>query len=137
MSGAPESSIWCGKYCKKQLFTYVGTISILVFARFSIALGTILMTFGGLGPGLNHHDFRWFSGGVPELRQHGRRRVFGIVPGPHSISQTLSRGYSTSKIHHGTCRNEGIRKNRMQITKILKNRGCNMLSLQQRKQDTG
>ena len=24
MSGAPESSIWCGRYCKNKLFTYVG-----------------------------------------------------------------------------------------------------------------
>ena len=30
MSGAPEPSIWCGRYCKKQLFTYVGIMSILV-----------------------------------------------------------------------------------------------------------
>ena len=29
-SGAPESSIWCGRYCKNQLFTYVGIMSILV-----------------------------------------------------------------------------------------------------------
>ena len=30
MSGAPESSIWCGRYCKNQLFAYVGIMSILV-----------------------------------------------------------------------------------------------------------
>ena len=29
-SGAPESSIWCGRYCKNQLFTYVGIMLILV-----------------------------------------------------------------------------------------------------------
>ena len=30
MSGAPESSIWCWKCCKNQLFTHVGILLILV-----------------------------------------------------------------------------------------------------------
>ena len=29
-SGAPESRIWCGRYCKNQVFTYVGIMLILV-----------------------------------------------------------------------------------------------------------
>jgi hypothetical protein len=58
--------------------------------------------------------------GVPELSNYGRMMVFGIVPGPHSISQTVSRSYSTCEIHHETCRNEGTRKSRMKITKIRK-----------------
>ena len=92
----------------------------VIFTWFSMVLGPILMTFGGLGPGLKHHDFRWFSGGVPELSNYGRMVVFVSVPGPYSNSQTASRSYSTCKIHHETCRNEGIRKSRMQITKIRK-----------------
>ena len=43
-----------------------------------------------------------------------------MVLGPHSSSQTVSTSYATCKIHHETCRNEGIRKSRMQITKIRK-----------------
>ena len=35
----------------------------IIFTWFSMALGPILVTFGGLGAGLKHHDFRWFSGG--------------------------------------------------------------------------
>ena len=35
----------------------------VILTWFSMALGPILMTFGGLGAGLKHHDFRWFSGG--------------------------------------------------------------------------
>ena len=88
------------------------------------------MVFDGFGT--NFDDFWWLGGmleiswfsmafrGVPELRQHGRMMVFGMLSGPHSISQTVSRSYSTCKIHHETCRNEGIRKSRMQITKIRK-----------------
>ena len=37
----------------------------VIFTWFSMALGPILVTFGGLGAGLKHHDFRWFSGGSP------------------------------------------------------------------------
>jgi hypothetical protein len=54
-----------------------------LFIWFSMALGPILMTFGGLGAGLKLYDFRWFSGGGPRLRTHGRIMVFGTVPGPH------------------------------------------------------
>ena len=54
-----------------------------IFTWFSMALGPILMTFGGLGACLKLHDFRWLSGGVPELRQHGHSRLFGTLPGPH------------------------------------------------------
>ena len=44
----------------------------VIFTWFSMALGPILMTFGGLGAGLKHYDFLWFSGRVPELRQYGQ-----------------------------------------------------------------
>ena len=60
------------------------------------------------------------SPNFPELRQHGRLVVFGLLSGPHCILQTVSSSNSTCKIHHETCRNEGIRKSRMQITKIRK-----------------
>ena len=88
---------------------------IVILTWFSMALGSILMTFGGLGACLKFHDFRWLSGS-----NHGQMVVFGTLSGPHSISQTVSRSYSTCKIHHETCRNAGIRKSRMQITKIRK-----------------
>ena len=111
----------------------------VIFTWFSMALGPILMTFGGLGAGLKHHDFRWFSGGVPELRHHGHSRLFGTLPGPHSILQTVSRSNSTCKIHHETCRNERIRKSRMQITKIRKIKAvtCSHYNRGSRIQDRG
>ena len=37
----------------------------VIFTWFSMALGPILMTFGGLGAGLKQYD-RWFSRGGPE-----------------------------------------------------------------------
>ena len=82
--------------------------------------GTNFDDFWWPGAGLKHHDFRWFSGGGPRLRTHGRMMVFGLLSGPHSIFQTVSRSNSTCKIHHETCRNERIRKSRMQNTKIRK-----------------
>ena len=33
------------------------------FSWFSMVFGVILMAVGGLGAGLKHYDFRWFSGG--------------------------------------------------------------------------
>ena len=36
----------------------------IIFTWFPMTLGPILMTFGGLGAGLKHHDFRWFSWGA-------------------------------------------------------------------------
>ena len=35
----------------------------VIFTWFSMDLEPFLMTFGGLGPGLKIHDFRWLSGG--------------------------------------------------------------------------
>ena len=35
----------------------------VIFTWFSMALGPIFRTFGGLGAGLKHYDFRWFSRG--------------------------------------------------------------------------
>ena len=55
----------------------------VIFTWFAMVLGPILMTFGGLGAGLKHHDFRWFSGGVPELSNYGHSRLFGTLSGPH------------------------------------------------------
>ena len=92
----------------------------VIFTWFSMVLGPILMTFGGLGPGLKHHDFRWFSGGS---QTGGRLAISGYLVlslGPIVILQTVSSSNSTCKIHHETCRNERIRKSRMQITKIRK-----------------
>ena len=40
----------------------------VIFTWFSMALGPILMTFGGLEACLKLHDFRWLSGGVPDGR---------------------------------------------------------------------
>ena len=91
-----------------------------IFTWFSMALERILMTFGGLEACLKLHDFRWLSGGVPDGRAPCRLMVFGLLSGPHCILQTVSSSNSTCKIHHETCRNEGVRKSRMQITKIQK-----------------
>ena len=49
-SGAPESSIWCGRYCKKQFFIYVGILTILVI---------FYMVFNGFGT--NFDDFWWLG----------------------------------------------------------------------------
>ena len=92
----------------------------VIFTWFSMALGPILMTFGGLGAGLKHYDFRWFSGGVPDGRAPCRGWYLVCFLGPIVILQTVSSSNSTCKIHHETCRNERIRKSRMQITKIRK-----------------
>ena len=56
---------------------------------------------------------------------------------PYSNSQTVSRRSTTCKIQHQTCRNKGIRKNQDANYENTKKQGCNMISLQQRKQDTG
>ena len=61
----------------------------VIFIWFSMALGPILMTFGGLGASLKLYDFRWLSIGGPELSTAGQRRVFGTLSGPHSNSQTV------------------------------------------------
>ena len=37
-------------------------VFVVIFTWFSMVLGTILLIFCGLGAGLKHHDFRWFSG---------------------------------------------------------------------------
>ena len=58
----------------------------VIFTWFSMVLGPILMTFGGLGPGLEQHDFQWCSGGAPELSNYGHFRLNVLVPGPHCQS---------------------------------------------------
>ena len=91
-----------------------------IFTWFSMALGPILMTFGGLEACLKLHDFRWLSGGVPDGRAPCRGGYLRWFLGPIVILQTVSSSNSTCKIHHETLGNEGIRKSRMQITKIRK-----------------
>ena len=58
--------------------------------------------------------------GVPDGRAPAKGRYFGQFLVPIVILQTVSSSNSTCKIHHETCRNERIRKSRMQITKIRK-----------------
>ena len=94
----------------------------VIFTWFSMALGAILMTFGGLGPGLKHYDFRWFSGGGPELRNHGHSRLFGILSGPIVILQTVSSSNSTCKIHHETTGMKGYEKEGCKLRKYGKSR---------------
>ena len=92
----------------------------VIFTWFSMALGPILMTFGGLETGLKFHDFRWLSGGSQTGGRPAVSGYFAWFLGPIVILQTASSSNSTCKIHHETCRNERIRKSRMQITKIRK-----------------
>ena len=92
----------------------------VIFTWFSMALGPILMTFGVLETGLKFTRFWGLLWGTPKSWSQARSVVIWLLSGPYSNSQTASRSYSTCKIHHETCRNEGIRKSRMQITKIRK-----------------
>ena len=91
-----------------------------IFTWFSMALGPILTTFGGLEACLKLHDFRWLSGGVPDGRAPCRGRYLVLSLGSIVILQTVPSSNSTCRVHHATCRNERIRKSRMQITKIRK-----------------
>ena len=102
------------------------------------------MVFNGFGT--NFDDFWWLGDkleiswflmafrGALELRAQCRRKVFGIVPGPHSNSQTVGVAIQ----HANTLWNiQEWRDTKKQDAHYenTKNQSCNMLSLQKRKQE--
>ena len=112
MLGAPESSIWCEMFYKKQLFNMLGFCWFrchfhVFFYCFEIHFDDFLC-FG------DRFEIWWFSmafQGAPVLNNHGRVRVFWAAPGLHWSNQTVWSSSSTCKTQHRTCRNKGIRKN--------------------------
>ena len=85
-----------------------------------MALGLILMTFGGLETGLKLHDFGWLSGGDPELRAHRRVVVIGLSLGPIASTKQFGGSLQHAKYSIKLSGIKGYEKNRMQITKMRK-----------------
>ena len=92
----------------------------VIFTWFSMALGPILMTCGGLRACLKLHDFRWVSGGVPDGRAPCRMVVFGMLSGPYSNSQTVGVVIQHARYIMKHAGMKGYEKTRMQITKMRK-----------------
>ena len=87
---------------------------------FSMALGPILMTFGGLETGLKCDGFSGLPWDTPRSRLQGRFVVIWLIPGPHSNSQTVGVAIQHARYIMKHAGMKGYEKTRMQITKIQK-----------------
>ena len=106
----------------------------VIFTILSMALGPILMIFGGLGAGLKHHDFQWFSGGSQTGGRPAIPSYLGHFVGPIPSSKQFPAAIQHAKY---IMKHAGIKDTKKQDANYenTKNQGCNMPSLQQRKQE--
>ena len=96
---------------------------------------------------INFDDFWWPGGrletlwfsmvfwGVPELRNHGHSRLFGILPGPHCQSpNSFKQQFNMQNTSWNMLEWRDTKKQDAKYENT-KNQSRNMLSLQQRKQE--
>ena len=107
----------------------------VLFTWFAMALGPILMTFGGLETGLKFSGFWGLLWGTPRSWLQGRSVVIWLLSGPHchppnSFQQQFNMQNTSWNMQEwkDTKKQDANYEN-------TKNQGCNMLSLQQRKQE--
>ena len=133
-SGAPESSILCGRYCKNQLFTYVGSMSILV--SFLHGFQWLWDQFGWLlvawCQAWNIMIFNCFLGGsrswatmaIPGYLVHFLGPIASSKKFQHIMNHAGMKGYEKAGY-----KLRKYEKSKLQYAFITtKNQGCNMLS---------
>ena len=78
------------------------------------------MTFGALETGLKFDDCRWLSGGLPELRGHGRLRVISSSLGLITVTKQYGVDLQHVKYSLKPAGIKGYEKTSMQTARIRK-----------------